>query len=301
MKVGRVDEPGAVDFDCPSDPPDTATAMVAEGVRSPKVEAYVGCAAWDKRKLTNFYPPHETDCLPYYSSQFNSIEFNATFYRLFPPAAFAKWYAATPAHFRFFPKLEQTISHFRRLNNVEDLVEHNVANMSHLKEKLRMAFLELRDDFAPTQQNIDNLVKFIQNWPFHVPLAVEFRHTAWVNDNSVAEPIYEVMEKHRVTNIIIDTAGRRDLMHMRLTTPRAFIRWVGTGDRDIDHRRLNDWVERIAQWKEMGLQGVYYFVHTHDHKNTPALAAYFIERLNRAIGSALWVPKLQPTAITDSR
>ena len=50
-------------------------------------------------------------------------------------------------------------------------------------------------------------------------------------------------------NIIVDTAGRRDMLHMRLTTPSAFIRYVGA-NHPSDYTRLDDWVERIENWVE---------------------------------------------------
>ena len=70
------------------------------------------------RRLTLFTcektrsPKGVKDELGYYSSQFNCIELNATFYRLFPVTTYEGWYAKVPEGFKFFPKLEQSISHF---------------------------------------------------------------------------------------------------------------------------------------------------------------------------------------------
>src|ERR1700677_3140207 len=131
MKFGQVDNPGKIDFTIVSDNPGTAKVL-KKTLKSKVFEAYVGCAKWNKKDLKNFYPREVKDELAYYSTQFNCIELNATFYRLFPAATFDKWYATAPKNFRFFPKLEQSISHFRRLKGVKEIVDHNVANMSHL-------------------------------------------------------------------------------------------------------------------------------------------------------------------------
>src|SRR5215475_14085081 len=146
MKFGQVDNPEKIDFAIPLDHPDTAKALKAKPAKAKEFEVYVGCAKWNKKDLKNFYPRGVKDELAYYSRQFNCIELNATFYRLFPPATFDNWYATVPENFRFFPKLEQTISHYRRLKDVEEIVEHNVANMSHLREKLGMLFLQMHDN-----------------------------------------------------------------------------------------------------------------------------------------------------------
>src|SRR5690606_41651219 len=50
--------------------------------------------------LKGFYPKGTKDELEYYATQFNSIELNATFYRIFPADVFAGWYEKTPADFR---------------------------------------------------------------------------------------------------------------------------------------------------------------------------------------------------------
>jgi uncharacterized protein YecE (DUF72 family) len=288
MRFGQVDNPRKIDFVLPPDHAKTAKAL-KRGLKSNDLEVYVGCAKWNKKDLKNFYPRGVKDELAYYSTQFNCIELNATFYRLFPPATFDNWYAATPTNFRFFPKLEQSISHFRRLKDVQEIVERNVANMSRLHEKLGMPFLQLHNNFGP--KNFDRVAAFAENWTYEKPLAIEFRHTDWHNSAAVSSKLYELLETHGITNVLVDTAGRRDLMHMRLTTSTAFIRWVGANKPKQDRSRLDEWTGRIAKWKRAGLQKLLFFIHQNEERESPALAAYFIERLNQKIGAVLPIPK----------
>src|SRR5262245_58458225 len=131
MKFGQVPNPEDIDLTIPADHKDTK--RVLERSKPKGLDVHVGCAKWNKTVLKVFYPKGVKDDLVYYSTQFNCIELNATFYRLFPPSTFEKWHATVPENFKFFPKLEQTISHFRRLKDVEQVVENNVTNMSHLK------------------------------------------------------------------------------------------------------------------------------------------------------------------------
>jgi uncharacterized protein YecE (DUF72 family) len=288
MKFGQVANPTKIDFTIPPDHPDTAKVL-NQPSKSNAFEVYVGCAKWNKKDLKNFFPKGVKDELAYYSTQFNSIELNATFYRLFPPAQFDKWYATVPENFMFFPKLEQSISHYQRLKEVKELVEHNVANMSHLHEKLEMIFLQMHDNFGP--KDFERVVAFAQNWTYKVPLAMEFRHTNWYNDATVSSKLYDLLETRGITNVLVDTAGRRDLMHMRLTTPTAFIRWVGANEPESDRSRLDEWIGRIANWKKAGLQKLFFFVHQNEEQESPALAAHFIKRLNKKIGTTLPIPK----------
>jgi uncharacterized protein YecE (DUF72 family) len=286
MKFGQVPNPEEIDFKIPPDHKDTAKVLEASKARG--FEAYVGCAKWNKTDLKNFYPKGTKDELGYYSTQFNCIELNATFYRMFPATQFEKWRQNTPDGFKFFPKLTQDISHFRRLNDVEELVDTFVTNASNLQEKLGAPFLQLHNNFAP--KDFDRVKAFVANWKYDVPVAVECRHTDWYNDPEISSELFKLFEDNGILNVLVDTAGRRDLMHMRLTTPTAFIRWVGA-NHPSDRDRLDEWIERIAAWKKLGLEKLYFFVHQNIEKESPLLSAYFIEKLNKKIGTDLHVPK----------
>ena len=286
MKFGNVDNPEEIDFTIPADHADTA--KVLQNSKSKDFTASVGCAKWNKADLKNFYPKGTKDELAYYSSQFNCIELNATFYRLFPPSTFEKWKENTPDGFKFFPKFGQDISHFRRLKDVESLVEENVSRFSLLEEKLGMPFLQMHNNFGP--KDFDRVKAFIERWVYDMPLAVEFRHTDWYNNPDVSGELYPLLESKEITNVIVDTAGRRDLMHMRLTSPKAFVRYVGA-NHPTDYNRLDGWIERIVAWKDQGLQELNFFVHQNVELESPLLSAYFIERLNNRIGTDLPIPK----------
>lgn len=92
------------------------------------------------------------------------------------------------------------------------------------------------------------------------------------------------------TFIVVDTAGRRDLLHMRLTTPKAFIHYVGANNPQSDRERLEDWVELLKVWVDQGLRDIYFFVHQNIELESPFLSAYFIERLNKEFGLDLNIP-----------
>ena len=95
MKFGSVDDPGNIDFTLPPDHPDTKRVLETNKSDNP-LEVYVGCAKWNRADLKGFYPRGTKDELVHYATQFNSIELNATFYRIFPSDTFSKWYDKTP-------------------------------------------------------------------------------------------------------------------------------------------------------------------------------------------------------------
>lgn len=139
------------------------------------------------------------------------------------------------------------------------------------------------------QRIFDRVVNFAESWPKEVPLAVEFRHTNWYNDKAIAEDLYQLFEENNISNIIVDSAGRRDIMHMRLTNSRAFVRYVGA-NHPSDYTRLDDWVERLKIWKDNGIKDINFFVHQNIEKESPLLSAYLIKQLNSELGTDLKIP-----------
>ncbi|MGZ4049202.1 MAG: DUF72 domain-containing protein, partial [Bacteroidia bacterium] len=101
--------------------------------------------------------------------------------------------------------------------------------------------------------------------------------------------VCELFKKYKITNVIVDTAGRRDLIHMRLTTPAAFVRYVGANDKS-DFTRLDPWIERIKKWKKEGLKELYFFIHQNLEVESPLIAEYFIKELNKELKVDLHVP-----------
>jgi len=287
MKFGKVDNPAIIDFTLPKDHPGSLQHLSKyPKTNAPKV--YVGCAKWNRADLKGFYPKGTKDELEYYSRQFNSIELNATFYRIFPETTFQSWYEKTPDNFRFFPKMYQGISHWKRLKNFEDYLDEYLLASSALKEKLEMPFVQTHSNFSP-QKNMDRLEPFFKAIPKDLKIAIEFRHPDWFNDPIIANELYDLMESYNISNILVDTAGRRDIMHMRMTTDTAFIRYNGA-NHDSDYARLDNWVNRLEEWVKQGLQNIYFFVHQNIEKASPLLSAYFIEKMNKRLGCNINTP-----------
>lgn len=287
MKFGQVEDPSEIDFTLPPDHP--ATAHILKKSKGTNLEIRVGCAKWNRTDMKGFYPRGTKDELTYYATQFNSIELNATFYGMPSAEEVLTWKGKTPNDFRFFPKITNSVSHYRRLNNITDVVTRFVTNVINFDEKLGMVFLQLHDNFKP--KDYDRLQKFVEDWPMEIPLAIELRNTDWFEDEEAYSKTMDLFKEYHITNIIVDTAGRRDLLHMRLTTPVAFIRYVGA-NHESDYTRLDDWIARIKLWKNAGLQKLYFFIHQNIEKASPLLSAYLIENINKELGTNLHVPKM---------
>lgn len=286
MQFGKVEDPGTVDFSLPKDHPDSQR-ILQQYKNSDALQAFVGCAKWNRTELKGFYPRGTKDELAYYSTQFNSIELNATFYQMPNWQQVETWKNKTPENFKFFPKITGTISHYKRLIDVGVLVNDYCNTVSNFGEKLGMVFLQLHDNFKP--KDFDRLQKVLDEFPKGVPLGVEVRNAEWLADEQIANEFCNLLEKNNMAHIIVDTAGRRDMLHMRLTSPVAFVRYVGA-NHPSDIKRLDEWVERIARWQSEGLKKLYFFVHQNIELESPLLASHFIGKLNAELGLSLKLP-----------
>ncbi len=287
MKFGQVEDPSKIDFTLPKDHPKTKEILSQNKKGLENIS--IGCAKWNKTDLKGFYPKGTKDELTYYVTQFNSIELNATFYGMPSAEQVSTWKEKTPKDFKFFPKITNTVSHFKRLINVTDVVTDYVTSIMNFDEKLGMVFLQLHDNFKP--KDFDRVEKFVNDWPKEIPLAIELRNNEWFEDEEIFNKTCELFEANSITNIIVDTAGRRDMLHMRLTTTTAFIRYVGA-NAENDYDRLNDWLERLTEWKSQGLENLYFFVHQNIEKASPLLSAHFIKEMNDKWGTKIHIPEM---------
>ena len=220
------------------------------------------------------------DELSYYARQFNSIELNTLYYHFPEPDQVAKWRDKTPGQFRFFPKVTKDITHDERLADPKGLVTRYCEGIMRFEDRLGAVFLQFHERFGP--ENFRRLEEILTCFPPEIPLAVELRHHGWFSDEGIAAKYCSLLESLKTANIIVDSPGRRDLLHMRLTSPVAFVRYVGA-NHPTDTSRLDDWVVRIRQWKEQGLRKLYFFVHQHIEAECPVLVAHFIRKLNEEL------------------
>jgi uncharacterized protein YecE (DUF72 family) len=112
------------------------------------------------------------------------------------------------------------------------------------------------------------------------------------------EEFTNLLEQYAIANVLVDTAGRRDMIHNRLTNNEAFIRFVGA-NHPSDYQRLDDWIIKLKKWIDSGLQNIHFFIHQNIEKESPLLAAYFIKNLNREFGFDLQIPNHNET-LNDS-
>jgi len=120
--------------------------------------------------------------LAYYSSLFNSIEINSTFYKLPLPATFSRWAEEVQPDFRFTVKLWRNITHAPGLRFMPVDVHRCLYAAHHLGEKKGCLLIQLPPGLTVTAaEKLEQLLDKVcaadpaRSWK----LAVEFRHRSW--------------------------------------------------------------------------------------------------------------------------
>ncbi|PWT72323.1 MAG: DUF72 domain-containing protein [Bacteroidetes bacterium] len=297
MEFGRVTEKQLeqVNFRLPSEP--AGNKKILKGKRAKRLKVYVGCAKWGRTEwIGKLYPPKtkEKDFLKYYVHHYNSIELNASHYKLYGPVAIGKWGAlADGKDFKFCPKMYNAITHRGKLSGKNFLTNEFLRGVSAFKEHLGPVFVQVNELFGPKRKT--ELFDFLSNLPDDKQFFLEVRHPDWFAKDAIRKELFEKLRTLNIGAVITDTAGRRDCCHMTLTIPKAFIRFVGNSLHPTDYTRCDAWVKKVSHWLENGMKEIYFFMHMHDEATSPELTVYLVDKLNKECGLDL----IRPTFISS--
>ena len=308
MEFGKVQHIDNINFVLPPDDPVTEKLWqrLASLPREP-LQVYIGGTEWGRTSwLGRAYPlgTKPRDFLNWYSRQFNTIELNTLFYGVPAATTIQRWVDAVAPGFKFCPKFPEAISHKLQLSNTSRETAEFIGALQTFEGKLGPSFLQLSDRFGPGQAGV--LQQYVRQLPAGFAACVELRAEDWFgtpggNDGTaganerfgtaIGDTFQEMLERG-VGTVITDVAGRRDVLHMRLTSPVAFLRFVTNSLHPTDYQRADAWVERIGCWAGKGLREVYIFVHSPEELTSPEIMKYLITRFNESGLTSLKVPNL---------
>ena len=215
----------------------------------------IGTSGWTyDHWLGRFYPeyrvPGKTP-LAQYAQVFDTVEINASFYRMPTEQAMQAWLEQTPAHFLFAAKTSRFITHVKRLREPEVHIPIFFGRIFGLAPKLGPLLIQLPPNFA---LDLDRLRRFLDLLPAH-RYTVEFRHESWWTDDVAAE-----LEARNVAFCLFHLAGREtpeivtaDFVYARLHGPGAAYQGSYTD------AALAAWAGRIARWRAEGRDVFVYF------------------------------------------
>jgi uncharacterized protein YecE (DUF72 family) len=211
----------------------------------------IGCSGWnyDHWRHGVFYPER---CparlwLDYYARSFDTVEVNATFYRLPRESAVANWVAESPPDFLFAVKMSRYVTHIKRLRDLPaslDLFYGRIAPLVR-SPKLGPVLWQLPGTFRRDDARLAEALAQLPRGRH----CFEFRHESWFVDD-----VYELLRRHGVALVIGDTP-RRPFQAHELTADWTFVRFHhghrGRGG-NYSERELHEWAERLDGWRGRG-------------------------------------------------
>jgi uncharacterized protein YecE (DUF72 family) len=159
------------------------------------LEWKIGCSGYhyaDWKRI--FYPEDipQRKWFEYYSTHFNSLELNVTFYK-FPKLDFLQqWNARSPENFIFTVKAPRLITHFKRLNEAQEALGNFYVTIKEgLKEKLGFVLFQFPSSFVFEEHRLERIINLLDCSMKNV---VEFRHPSWWQDS-----VYKAFSANNIT------------------------------------------------------------------------------------------------------
>lgn len=217
----------------------------------------VGTSGWhyDDWAGGAFYPAGcpRRRWLEQYATVFDTVELNATFYRLPSRTTVAKWADATPDGFTFAVKLSRYLTHVRRLREPAEPIGRLRDRIAPLGGKLGPCLLQLPPNL---RADAPLLATVFDMWPDGVRLAFEPRHDSWFGD-----AILDLCHDHDVALVLSDLGGRPQ-QPLVATAGWGYVRFHrGRSGPDPGYgpRQLQAWADRLVElWSRESEVFVYF-------------------------------------------
>jgi uncharacterized protein YecE (DUF72 family) len=204
---------------------------------------HVGCSGWVYKHWRGiFYPGGlpQKRWFERYSEEFDTVEINASLYRLPLASTFEGWREKAPPGFRYAVKANRFITHMKKLKDCEEAVDTFLGLARRLKAYLGPILYQLPPSL---HKDLPRLEAFLKLLPGDLEHVVEFRHKSWYDKDVLA-----LLDRHGAGFVSHDLKG--------LKTPRwasgrtAYARFHGTAGKY--HGRYSD--EVLLDWTEWCLE-----------------------------------------------
>lgn len=236
--------------------------------------ARVGCSGWNyaswKQPVYGGAPARRW--LELYAQLFDTVEVNATFYRLPTTKAVAAWVERTPPDFVFAVKASRYLTHVKRLRDLGSGAAKFYGCIDPLvrSSKLGPVLWQLPETF---HRDDERLAGALADLPAGKH-CVEFRHPSWF-----AGDVYALLREHGVA-LVIGDSPERPFQTLEVTAPWTYLRFHGSRGRRgcYSDEELRSWADRIVA---LGIETWAYF-----NNDWEAFAVANAQRLRELLAEA---------------
>ncbi len=213
----------------------------------------IGCSGWNYAHWRNgvFYPPRlpASKWLEHYARFFDTVEVNATFYRLPRRSSVARWVEQSPPGFAFAIKASRYLTHIKRLSDLGPGLERFYACIEPLlgSPKLGPILWQLPPNF---KRDDGRLAAALERLPKQQRHCFEFRDASWFHAD-----VYALLREHGVALVIGDRPEVHSFQSHELTADFTFVRFhSGTRGRrgNYSESELEEWAQRLRRGMRCG-------------------------------------------------
>lgn len=218
---------------------------------------HIGTSGWSYNHWRNvLYPPGlpSRRWLETYAAEFDTVEYNGSFYRWPREPAFAAYRNRLPESYQFSVKAPRGLTHARKLREPEEWIGRISRCWAELGDKAGVLIVQLPPDMERDDARLDY---FLASLPDGIKTAVEFRHASWETDD-----VYRLLERHGAAYTVM--SGAHLPCNLKATAPFVYLRMHGP---DHDHlyagsysdADLEWWAQRIREWQSSAKDVYVYF------------------------------------------
>jgi uncharacterized protein YecE (DUF72 family) len=193
--------------------------------------AWIGCSGWNYRHWRGLFYPSELPAsrwLEHYAETFDTVEVNATFYRLPSRKTATAWAQATPPGFLFAVKASRYLTHVKRLRDVGHGIERLLEPLEPIREtgKLGPLLWQLPETFHRDDERLSR---------------------------ALVPEVEQLLRAHHVALVIADHPAR-PFQTLGRTASWTYVRLhLGRGrDGAYEDAALELWARRIREWQAHG-------------------------------------------------
>lgn len=209
------------------------------------MDLHIGCSGWSYRHWQGFFYPEtlsHQQWFKYYTTHFNTVELNYSFYRFPTPATAKRWYEQAPEGFRYSLKVNRIITHLKQMQGTKRLVDDFYALGEILGEKMGCFLFQFPPTFHYTPEHLQQLLAQLDPQFRNV---VEFRHNSWWQ-----EEVYRELKKNKISFCSISYPELPETLID--TSDYVYLRFHGRNPKyseNYEEIELVQWINRFSQIK----------------------------------------------------
>lgn len=215
----------------------------------------VGCSGWQYKHWRNdFYPAGlaQSRWFAHYTTAFDTVEINNSFYRLPSAETFAKWRDQAPTRFLYAVKASRFLTHMKKLKDPEEPIDRLFSRMRALGRRLGPVLYQLPPGW---KADAERFAYFLAALPRGIRHVVEFREPSWYG-----EEIRALLDRYKVAMCLHDMPGSATARER--VGPFVYVRFHGASSKyggGYSDERLRGWAEWLDTQRQQGCDVYAYF------------------------------------------